>query len=355
MRTANASGPLPAHRGRHSIVIIGTGAYLPSSVLTNAELAPLLKVDPGWIEDRTGVRQRRVAAPDEATSDLAALAGAAALADAGLTGAAVDLIVVGTSTPDMRLPATACLVQAKLGVDPCPAFDVEAVCAGFIYSLAIARSMMISNPSIRHSLVIGADVYSRILNYSDKRTACLFGDGAGAVVLGRLTGEAGITDVELGADGSMADYVRIPAGGSRRPVDIAALQAGDHLFTMQSRPVREFVEQMFGAMLDRAMARAGLRLSDLDLVVPHQANIRLLEQCAQRAGLGPAQVAITADYLGNTGAASVPITLDAVAREGRISPGSNVLLMAFGGGMTWASALTIWPDTATNRPNTGGA
>jgi 3-oxoacyl-[acyl-carrier-protein] synthase-3 len=346
---------LPAHRGGQSIAIIGTGAYLPSRVLTNAELAPLLRVDPCWIEDRTGVRQRRVAAPDEATSDLAALAGATALADAGLTGAAVDLIVVATSTPDMPLPATACLVQAKLAVERCPAFDVEAVCAGFLYSLAVARAMMISNPSIRYSLVIGADIYSRILNYSDKRTACLFGDGAGAVVLGRLAGEVGITDVELGADGSMAGYVRIPAGGSRQPVDIAALKAGDHLFTMQGRPVREFVERTFAAMLCRAIVRAGLSLPELNLVVPHQANPRLLEQCAKRAGLAPGQVAITADYLGNTGAASVAITLDAAARQGRIPPGSNVLLMAFGGGMTWASVLTNWPAAATRRPSIGGS
>ena len=342
MRSADAIRRSSAHRGGDSIAIIGTGAYLPSSVLTNAELAPRLNADPCWIEERTGVRQRRVAAPEEATSDLAARAGATALADAGLTGAAVDLVVVATSTPDMPIPATACLVQDRLGVGPCPAFDVEAVCAGFLYSLAIARSMMIANPSIRHSLIVGADIYSRILNYSDKRTACLFGDGAGAVVLGRLAGEAGITDVELGADGSMADYVCIPAGGSRRPVDMAALEAGDHLFTMQGRPVRDFVEQMFSAMLCRAMARANLSLAELDLVVPHQANMRLLEQCAQRAGLKPGQVAITADYLGNTGAASVPITLDAAAREGRIAPGGKVLLMAFGGGMTWASAIFRW-------------
>ncbi|WP_067820056.1 3-oxoacyl-ACP synthase III family protein [Actinomadura kijaniata] len=340
--------PVAHRRDASAVAIVGTGSYLPATEVTNAQLESRLNVPPGWIEERTGVRARRVAREDEATSDLATAAGEAAVADAGIDRREIDLVVVATSTPDQPLPATACTVQANLGLAGCPAFDVDAVCTGFLYALEVARSMMTGNPSLRHALVIGADTYSRVLDHTDRRTSVLFGDGAGAVVLGRAP--VGITDLELGADGSMADYVRIPAGGSRRPTSADTLRSGGHLFRMEGRAVRLFAEQIFADLVDRALARARLDVGDLGLVVPHQANVRILERCAGRAGLSPGQIAITADTYGNTGAASVPVTLHQAVRDGRVRPRDKVLFVAFGGGMTWGSALMTWAGRDDRGP-----
>ncbi|WP_248963794.1 3-oxoacyl-ACP synthase III family protein [Sphaerisporangium perillae] len=267
------------------IGITGTGAYLPSSVLTNAELSDRMAINPDWIEDRTGVYERRVAAAGEATSDLASVAARRAMRAAGIGADEVDLIIVATSTPDKPMPATACIVQANLGLGHCPAFDVDAVCTGFVYALEVARSMMSADPRLRHAVVIGADIYSRILDYTDRRTASLFGDGAGAVILSRVPAEFGIKDVELGADGSKADYVSVPAGGSRAPATAETLDSGDHFFKMDGRAVRKFAENIFELAIDGVLDRCEMTVGELDLVVPHQANVRLLEDCAKKSGL----------------------------------------------------------------------
>ncbi|MEU7835688.1 MULTISPECIES: beta-ketoacyl-ACP synthase III [unclassified Nonomuraea] len=334
----------------HRVAIAGTGACLPASVVPNAELSDRMHVAPEWIEERTGVRERRVAADSEATSDLATAAARRAMLAARLQADDIDLIIVATSTPDKPMPATACIVQANLRIGGCAAFDVDAVCTGFVYALAVARSMMMTNPRLRHALVIGADIYSRILDYTDSRTASLFGDGAGAVVLSRAPAGLGITDIELGADGAKAHYVRIPAGGSRRPASAETLRDGDHFFKMDGRAVRTFVEAIFKRMLNNVLERSQLTMSELALVVPHQANVRLLHDCAKKAGLLPDQLAISGDRYGNTGAASVPVTLDAAVRSGRVQGGDSVLLLAFGGGMTWGSALMTWAPRDQFQP-----
>lgn len=318
---------------------------MPDTVLTNEELAGPLGVTPDWIEQRTGVVERRRADAGDATSDLATRAARAALAAAEVDPREVDLLIVATSTPDMPLPATACQVQANLGMADATAMDLDAVCTGFVYALDVAHAMMLAHPETRHALVIGADVYSRILDYRDKRTCVLFGDGAGAVVLGRSPDAAPIGYTKLGSDGSKNDYVRIPAGGSRTPASPVSVAAGDHYFKMQGRLVRDFAHETLPRMIRDAEAATSLTVPEIDLLVPHQANVRLIEQATKDLGFLPDQVVISGDRFGNTGAASVPLSLDLAVRAGRTAAGARVLLAAFGGGMTWGTALCTWPST----------
>lgn len=325
--------------------ILATGSYLPSFVITNEALAGPLGVGPEWIEGRTGVRERRMAAADEATSDLATKAARRALAAAGVRPDQLGLIMVATSTPDMPLPATACQLQANLGADNACAMDIDAVCTGFVYALDVAHKMMRCEPTLAYALVVGADTYSRILDYSDRRTCVLFGDGAGAVVLGRSATAARIDYTRLGSDGRKNDYVRIPSGGSRTPSTVSAIEAGQHFFKMEGRLVREFVHERLPAMVKDVTDSCELTVSDIDLFVLHQANGRVLDDMSKKLGLQPEQVAVTVDRYGNTGAASIPITLDHAIRAGQAVPGSRVLLAGFGGGMTWGTALMTWNET----------
>lgn len=326
--------------------ILATGARLPESVVTNEELAELLDVGPEWIEHRTGVRERRRAAAGEATSDLATDAARTALATAGIRARDVGLIVVGTSTPDMPLPATACQVQANLGADGACAMDIGAVCTGFVYALDVAHKMMRCDPAVRYALVVGADTYSRVLDYRDRGTCVLFGDGAGAVVLGRSAHATRIDYTKLGSDGAKSGYVYIPGGGSRTPSSTATVAAGDHYFKMKGKLVREFVSGRLPAMVGDVLDGCDLTLSDIDLIVPHQANGRLLADVCKDIGFLPEQLAMTVDRYGNTGAASIPITLDAAVSAGRVASESRVLLAGVGGGMTWGSALLTWGTAA---------
>lgn len=326
-----------------AVGILATGSWVPDRVVTNEELAAQLGVTAAWIEDRTGVVERRVADAVDATSDLATRAAERALAAAGIGPDELDMIVVATSTPDRPLPATACQVQANLGATRAYAFDLDAVCTGFVYALDVARKAMQCDPGIRHALVIGADTYSRILDYRDRRTCVLFGDGAGAVVLGRGPEVTQVWYSSLGSDGTKNDYVTIPAGGSRSPIDGAALAADEHLFRMRGNLVRQFVLTRMPAMIAEVTAATGLGVGDIDLLVPHQANVRLLEEVAKNVGFAADQVAITGDRYGNTGAASVAVTLDYAVRSGQVRPGSRLLLAAIGGGMTWGSMLLTWP------------
>ncbi|HEX3588447.1 MAG TPA: beta-ketoacyl-ACP synthase III [Pseudonocardiaceae bacterium] len=331
------------------IAILGTGSYVPDSVLTSAELGARLGVGEKWILDKTRIRERRVAAAGEATSDLAAHAARSALDAAGITAEDIDIVLVATSTPDQPMPATACAVQARIGATRAAAFDLDAVCSGFLYALVTARGLLTMDDEARNALVIGADTYSRILDYDDRRTAVLFGDGAGAVVLGKTASDDGVLSTVLGSDGTQQDLVRIPAGGSRQPASEATLAAGGHYFAMRGREVRDLAARVLPDLVERVLKAAELDLSDVDLLVPHQANGVMLEDLADALGLRPDQMHLTVASLGNTGAASVPITLDDAVRSGRIREHDVVVLVAFGGGMTWGGAACRWTAASPVR------
>lgn len=323
-------------------IVLGTGSYLPSTVLTSAELGERLGIGGQWIVDKTNIRQRRVAAPEEATSDLATVAAQRALESSGTSPDELDLVIVATSTPDQPMPATAALVQANIAADHAAAFDVDAVCSGFVYALVVAHGMLLADDNCRKALVVGADVYSRILNYEDRRTAVLFGDGAGAIVLGKTTAEHGIHTTLLGSDGKQSHLVQVPAGGSRRPPSAQTLAERQHYFTMLGRPVRELAGRVMPDVVEQLLKRADLSLTDIDHVVPHQANGVMLAEFGDALGLAPGVMCRTVEIFGNTGAASVPITLDCAVRTGEIGVDDKVVLVAFGGGMTWGGVLLTW-------------
>jgi len=314
--------------------ITGTGSYLPATVLTNEDLEKRIETSDEWIFSRTGIRTRRVAAEGETTSDLGAQAARAAMAAARVTADDVDLVVVATTTPDMVFPSTACSVQRKLGVTRGAAFDVQAVCTGFIYALAVADKFVASGQHER-ALVIGTEIFSRLLDWSDRRTCVLFGDGAGAVVLERSEAP-GILSTHLHADGRYGDILRVPGalyGG--------AVQ-GRAFVHMDGQAVFRFAVRALEEVCEETLAANGLTGADIDWLVPHQANVRIIEATAQKLGLPPERVVMTLEHQGNTSAASVPLALDAAVRDGRIRAGHLVMLEAVGGGMTWGSALLRW-------------
>ena len=328
------SVPLP-------VGILGTGSYLPERAVGNDEVGAPAGVDDAWIQHKTGIRSRRRAAATEATSDLAAAAGRRALDRAGVAAAELDLIVVATSTPDHPQPPTATLVQAALGARHAAAFDLNAVCSGFVFALTTAERFLGGRAGGR-ALVIGADVYSRILDPADRRTSVLFGDGAGAVVIGDVGRDRGVLASRLVSDGDHADLIGVPGGGSRAPLTAEALAAGGHYFTMQGRAVRDFVATHVPALTRQFLADAGVRPDEIDHVVPHQANGRMLDTLGADLGLPRAVLHRSVDRFGNTGAASVPLTLDLAARDAGIRAGELVLLVAFGGGMAVGMSLVRW-------------
>lgn len=327
-------------------VVTGTGSYLPARVVSSADLGPRIGVDADWIESRTTIRERRVAAAGESTSDLAAEAARRALEAAGLSAADIDLIVLATSTPDQPMPATACLVQDKIGAGNAAALDVDAVCTGFVYALVLARAMLLTDDTMRRVLVIGADTYSRVLDYSDRGTAGLFGDGAGAVVLETTESSAGIVASTLGSDGSLAHLVQIPAGGSSQPASAASVATGAHFFSMRGGDVRRLANQVFPKVVGTLLDAASLELDDVDLIAPHQANGAMLSDWADALGLDRDVMHRTVERYGNTGAASIPVTLDDAVHAGRLKPGATVLLVGFGGGMTWGGVAMRWQAAA---------
>jgi 3-oxoacyl-[acyl-carrier-protein] synthase III len=314
--------------------IIGTGGYLPAKVLANRDLEGRVDTTDEWIYTRTGIRQRHVAADHEKTSDLALEASRRALEAAGITAADLDLIVVATTTPDMVFPSTACILQAKLGKRNCPAFDVQAVCSGFIYGLSTADQFMRSG-QYRNALVVGAEIYSRILDWSDRATCVLFGDGAGAVVLQR-DGAPGILSSHLHADGSYADALSVPGTVCGGKV------SGRPLLQMDGAGVFKFAVKALDDIVEETLAANQLQKSDIDWLVPHQANIRIIQASAKKLGLSMEKVVVTVDRHANTSAASIPLALDEAARDGRIRAGQHVLLEAVGGGFTWGSVLIKW-------------
>ncbi|XRQ15209.1 3-oxoacyl-ACP synthase III family protein [Actinomadura welshii] len=323
--------------------IRGTGAYLPDRRVGSRELSRSLGLDASWIEDRTGIRNRHVAAPGEAASDLAAAAAGRALARAGVDAADVGLIVLGTSTPDELGPSTACRVQALLGARGAAAFDVAAACTGFLYALQAALGWLAGRGEPAYALVVGVEVYSRFLNPADRATSALFGDGAAAAVVGPVAAPYGIGRITLGSDGSRAGDVLIPAGGSRAPAGPGTVAGHGHTIHMDARSVRAFIAEVFPRLVAEATEDAGVKPADLALVVPHQPNPRLVASLAGQAGLEPEQLAIAGQDVGNIGAASLPYALHQAVREDRIGAGDLVLLAGFGAGVTWGRALVTWP------------
>lgn len=318
----------------HYSRIAGTGSYLPKKVLTNHDLERNVDTTDEWIFTRTGIRQRHVAADDETTSDLALNASRRAIEAAGITPQDIGLIVVATTTPDMVFPSTACILQSKLGIKGSPAFDVQAVCSGFVYGLSIADQFMKSG-QYEHILVVGAEIYSRILDWKDRGTCVLFGDGAGAVVLKKST-EPGILSSHLHADGSYADILSVPGtvcGGN---------VSGRPLLQMEGNTVFKFAVKVLGEVAEEALAANNLQKSDIDWLIPHQANIRIIQATAKKLGLSMEKVVTTLEHHANTSAASVPLALDEAVRDGRIRAGQHVLLEAVGGGFTWGAVLIKW-------------
>jgi 3-oxoacyl-[acyl-carrier-protein] synthase-3 len=321
--------------------VIGTGAYLPERRLTNAELERMVETTDQWIVDRTGIRERRLAADDEATSDLAAAAGRQALTAAGVPASELDLIIVATATPDMLFPATACLVQERLGAKQAFAFDLSAACTGFLYALAVADQYLRAGTH-RTILVIGAEVLSRMIDWTDRSTCILFGDGAGAVVLRGEQGERGVLSTHLHSDGSLWDLIHVPGGGSRLPPSVETLAGRKNFLKMKGNETFRVAVRALEEVAREALAANRLVPSDVALVVPHQANLRILQAVAERLGIPIERVFLNLDRYGNTSAASVPIALDEAVRQGRVRPDDLLLLEAFGAGLTWGAAMLRW-------------
>lgn len=320
--------------------IAGTGSYAPAKALTNADLEGMVATSDEWIRERTGIRERRVAGTGEACSDLAVQAGKRALTAAGLVATDLDMILVATCTGDYPLPATACLVQHQLGATRAAACDLSAACCGFVYALSVADAYVKSG--MRHVLVIGSEVMSAITDWTDRNTCVLFGDGAGAVVVSASDGEQGILSTHLRSDGTLCELIMVPGGGSRTPPSEKVLAERMHYIKMKGNETFKVAVRTLEEIARETLAANQLRVEDLDLYVPHQANVRILQAVMQRLGLPIEKVMMNLDRYGNTSAASIPIALDEAVRAGRIQDGSLVMLGAFGAGLTWASAMIRW-------------
>jgi 3-oxoacyl-[acyl-carrier-protein] synthase III len=314
--------------------IIGTGGYLPEKVLSNSELERMVDTSDEWIRSRTGIEKRHIVADGETTCDLAEKAAREALAMAGASPESIDLIIVATTTPDMIFPSTACLLQQRLAIHGCAAFDIQAVCTGFVYALSVADKFIRTGASQR-ALVVGAETLSRIIDWTNRETCVLFGDGAGAVVL-EAGAEPGILSTHLHADGAYQDLLRVPAGISMAPEKV---QAGEAFIEMKGNEVFRVAVNTLGRIVDETLAANNLDKSDIDWLVPHQANVRIIAATAKKLDMPMERVILTVNQHGNTSAASVPLALDVAVRDGRIKHGDLLMLEAFGGGFTWGSAL----------------
>jgi len=314
--------------------ITGTGSYLPEKVITNADLEKILDTDDKWIRERTGIQQRHIAAEGETTSDLAYQAAVKAMQAAGVTAEELDMIVVGTTTPDLVFPSTACLLQARLGANGCTAMDVNAACSGFVYGLSVADNFIRAGNK-KKVLVVGAETLTRMVDWTDRTTAVLFGDGAGAVVL-EASDEPGVLSTHLHAAGEYADLLTATAGVSK---GFTAQERGGLKIEMKGNEVFKVAVRTLGRIVDETLEANGMEKSDIDFLVPHQANLRIISATAKKLGMDMDQVVVTVHKHGNTSSASVPMALDEAVRSGQIKPGMTVLLEAFGGGFTWGSAL----------------
>ena len=340
MKRQPRSSPRSAKTQR-TVSIIGTGSYVPEKILTNAELSRMVDTSDEWITTRTGIKERRIAAKDEFTSDMATKAALKAIEQANITAAEIDLILVATATPDMLFPATACFVQKNIGATNAACLDISAACAGFLFGVEIAQQFITSHT---HDtvLVIGADKLTSITNWTDRNTCVLFGDGAGAAILRHRGGAHGVISTHIGSDGQFTDILFMPGGGSRCP--ITAENVGRNLNTihMSGKEVyKQAVTAMFSAA-QKALQQAGLSIEDIACVIPHQANLRIIEGIADRLGIPLERFYVNLDRYGNTSNAAVAIALDEANRTGRIKAGDFVLMVVFGGGLTWASTVIEW-------------
>ncbi|MBW7473337.1 ketoacyl-ACP synthase III [Paenibacillus oenotherae] len=325
----------------NSVGIIGSGKYVPDRILTNQQLEQMVDTNDEWIVTRTGIRERRIAAAEQATSDLAFIASEKALKAAGITAEELDLIIVATITPDMFFPSTACLLQEKLGATKAAAFDLSAACSGFIYGLATASSMIASG-MYKHVLVVGAECLSRITDYTDRNTCILFGDGAGAVVLGEVPEGRGFRSFELGADGSGGELLKVCGGGSRVPSTEASIAEKQHYIYMAGSEVFKFAVRIMGNAAEEALRKAGIDKGEIDLLIPHQANMRIIQSALNKLELSADKCMVNLDKYGNVSAASIPIALAEAVEQGRVNEGDCLVLVGFGGGLTWGASVLIW-------------
>ena len=326
--------------------IIGTGSYVPEKVLTNEDISKIVDTSDEWITTRTGIRQRRIAAPDEATSDMASAAALRAIEAAAINPDEIGLIVVATVTPDMFFPSTACIVQRKIGAVNAVCFDINAACSGFLYALQVARHF-INTGNRTTALVIGAEKLSSLINWSDRNTCVLFGDGAGAVVIRRAEETAAdapgrVLSTVMGSDGTLMDLLKVPGGAAACPITPENVASRPNTIHMEGRETFKHAVTRMCQASEQALELAGLKAEDIAMVIPHQANARIITAIAERLGVPPERTYINLDRYGNTSAATIPVALDEAHRQGRIKRGDVLLLVAFGGGFTWASSVVRW-------------
>lgn len=318
--------------------IIGTGSYLPENILTNEYFTNYLDTTDEWIKSRTGISERRKADPGVATSDLGAKAAQRAIEDAGLTSKDIDLIITATVTPDMLFPSTACLIQDKIKATNAAAFDINAACSGFIYGLSIANSFIASG-MYKNILVIGAEVLSAVLDPEDRRTVVLFGDGAGAAIVSEVEAGKGFLAFDLGSDGSGSEVLKLDAGGSKMPASADTIASGAHYVKMMGKEVFKFAVKILGDTGKNVLAKAGITNEEVDFLIPHQANIRIVDAALRRFKISKDKTMINLEKYGNTSGASIPIALDEALKQNRIKDGDIVVMVGFGAGLTWGSAV----------------
>lgn len=326
---------------KQAVGILATGSYVPERILTNKELEKMVDTTDEWIVSRTGIRERRIARADEASSDMAYEASVKAIQKAGITPEQIDMIIVATVTPDMMFPSTACILQDRLGATRAAALDVSAACTGFIYGLATGANF-VENGMYRYVLVVGVENLSKITNWEDRNTCVLFGDGAGAALLGPVEDGHGFQSFVLGADGSGGVHLNQKAGGSRMPASTETLENNLHTIYMNGREVFKFAVRVMNTATVEAIEKAGMTKEDIDFLVPHQANQRIIDAAVERLALSEEKVVVNLDRYGNMSTASIPVALDEALEQGRIQEGNNVLLVGFGGGLTWASTVLKW-------------
>lgn len=321
--------------------ILGTGSYVPEQVLSNADLEKMVDTSDEWIVTRTGIRERRIAAADQAASDLALEAARKALQASGIGPEDLDLIIVATITPDSFFPSTANILQDRLGASKAAAFDLAAACSGFLYGVVTA-TQFIRTGAYRHALVVGVDTLSKITNYEDRNTCVLFGDGAGAVVVGPVPEGYGLLSFELGSEGAGGEYLCLPAGGSRMPASLETVEKKLHTIHMNGPEVFKFAVRIMQTASLRVIEKAGLQPSEIDFLIPHQANYRIIEAAMRRLELDEGHVVINLDRYGNMSSASIPVALDEALKQNRIKDGDRLVLVGFGGGLTWGAAVVKW-------------
>jgi 3-oxoacyl-[acyl-carrier-protein] synthase-3 len=329
-----------ADENGYRVAVTGIGAFAPERVLTNHELAQMVDTSDEWIVERTGIRERRIAAPEQALSDLCLPAAQQALERARIPPSSLDLIIVATVTPDMAFPATAAILADQLGASTAAAYDLSAGCTGFMYALAQAHGMLAAG-LVRRALVVGGDVLSKILDWADRRTSIVFGDGAGAAALERV-GEHGFIGFELGADGSGGSQLYLPAGGSRAPASVETVAERLHFVQMNGREVFKFATRILISSAESLLSACGRDIGEVDVYVPHQANLRIIEYAAKKLGIPAERCVVNVDRFGNTSSGSIPLALADADAEGRLQPGKLVLMTGMGAGLTWGSSLIEW-------------